>query len=446
MNFVYQYGPPLFNPHDDLNTPQSQGNNNLTNTLCAVTGSFNYAESNPDLEKIRQEIEQYIDSNLVKTCQIVDPNDGKEFGGASAYVDSRARSNVFAVSVKNPRPESKTLYYKITFPRHLGGTVFNKFMPIRGSYPEISENFVVYNLKTSHNDIISDVLTQTLSTLQIENTVDPSTGSYIQSYLGATFLNLNRTDVGLKILQFMWQNVCVIRISAGYKDLYPYFEGMIETIDVDESLDKTEITITAHDLLKQVFNDPDTLIYSLVNIRFPGMKFNKIIEFLHEYTELYHHFAYDLGDYVPGTIYYRMYSPHCKDAGIPKIVDSMAVANLGAIQIAPYSTDKTYFKCLQAIRDLLLQPVPDYLRTNTNNPCKPKRFDVPIFYWYHDGKKDGIIMSSRTLLKDRDVFYLRSAQITDVMTKNIQWLHGYIQGSEGAFTSESNSKIGRAHV
>jgi hypothetical protein len=88
-----------------------------------------------------------------------------------------------------------------------------------------------------------------------------------------------------------------------------------------------------------------------------------------------------------------------------------------------------------------------------DKPGDNRRFDAPIYYWYTSGGNrfsygntfnsstsiNGIIMSSRTLPKDKDVFYLRMGEITDVMTTDINLLHGTLSASN-PFQSSSNAE------
>jgi len=242
----------------------------------------------------------------------------------------------------------------------------------------------------------------------------------------------------------MRHNICVLRISAGYDTMYPYFEGMVFDIRVNENLDKTTIVVDAYDLIDALFERDKTSILSKVAMHFPGMKIKKIINSLVYFSELHNHFKYDLGDINnSNTIAY--YLENDPKASLPRIADSMAIANLSKFYVSPYSVQNGYFKVLKQCRDLLIQ-------VDINPGAEKKRFDVPVYYWYTSGSSslnspgrvgvstdvDGIVMSSRTLPKDKNTFYLRRKNITELMTKDINEIHGYLTG-ESAFTSSSNA-------
>jgi hypothetical protein len=322
----------MFSPHDDQNIPAAvedteSDQDYLPNTQVYASGDVPYSVANKDSEENVSDFltnfsKDFYDVMAENQIQTFDPDNRLEddqaedeeitpkkqrklFGGASYYSDARAKSNDFGFTWFE---NNSIVSYKTTFPKHLGGTVFNKFLPKAGTLPEISKSYTFYDLIfASTNDAnqedssdeftdepieealtVSDFLTESVSALSINSTAD-ETSAYIKSTLTLDLLNLNRSEMGLKILQFMRKNVCVIRVSAGYKSeaLEYYFEGMIEEIKITEALDKTVIKITAKDLLEKLFKDQKTLIVSQTRMDFPGMLFKDIIEFLHKYQIFY---------------------------------------------------------------------------------------------------------------------------------------------------------------
>ncbi len=457
-NFVFSYGPALFKPQDNQNIPANSSStneratSNLFNTNNFITGNIPYnapnLEEKPTAQELERDILSFINNNSASTYERITDNDNREYGGASYYADARAVTNDFEVVVKDLKPGSLRgkLSYKITFPNHLGGTVFNKFLPTKLSEPQILESYAKYDLGTvvqsgfdrkgnplfSVSGDISTILSQSVSG---EPSITTKVDNYrLESTLSIEFLNLNRSEIGLKILNFMRKNICVLRVSAGYDHMHYYFEGMIENVSVSESLSETKITVTAKDLLDRLFINNKTQIISKVQMQFPGMKFDKIIKSIYQYTELYKHFEYDLGAEVPGTIYY--YLKNCKEAALSKLMDSGAQSNLSKLFIGAYDAENSIWSCLETIAKLLIQTNTE-LRSSSS-ACKPNRFDVPIYYWLTNGSVDGIAMSSRTLLKDRDVFYIRTANISELMTKDVSLLHGYLRAGD-AFKSSSNA-------
>lgn len=448
MNFIYSYGPPLFNPYDDENVPAKT--NDLPNTLNNIrtTVSVDGIEGFLTEDGVRQ----IIVDNAVETFQ--SPTDDNAFGGATAYHDVRFKPQAsdYGVSIKR---NGNIAEFKITMPKTLSGIVFNKFMPVSIPEPDITDSYVKYDLRLDGQNInktVSQILSENITALSVNKALDPDTSSYVKSDAQIVLSNLNRTDAGQKLLQFMRQNVCVVRVSAGYKETYPFFEGMIDDIDVEENLEETKITINASDLLSALFHEPQTMILSTQNMQFPGMFFRNIINSLVYHSELYRHFRYSLGDPLdPTTIEYRMrYDPLMS---LPKLADTMAVPGLSQLRVGAYSEQMGYFGVLKTIRDLSIQTNTNLSFDNVQYNQSSRRFDVPVYYWYTNGPQqdlnvstpvnarnlNGIIMSSRTLEKDGDKFYIRRKNITPEMTSDINELHGNIS-AEAPFTSKASQK------
>ena len=451
MDFVFSYGPPLFNPHDDQNIPSFTSI--LPNTLnfienqnvSIITDVFEEKPIAENKTKWEDDKKNFIKNNAAATYQSVNVAD--YIGGASVYYDIRAGITTNDYKINVEQIQNNDLYdIKLTMPENLGGNVFNKFMPESLEEPSVEKSYVKYDLKIKDKQItVSQILSNALKSMSISSALDPESSSYLKNTLDITFENLNRTPEGLQVLQFIRNNVCVLRISAGYGQLYPYFEGMVGKVTVTEDLDKTSVKITADDLLYSLFVSADTLIVSKNNMQFPGMKFKNIINSLVQNTELYKHFRYDLGSEEDSTsIAYFLNND--KFAALPRVADSMAVINAAQFRVNAYDEDTTYFKVLQAIQQHCVQ-------TNLGVGISTnKNFDIPVYYWYTNRSagtnmsgvektslfSDGITMSSRTMLKDRDILYLRREHITDLMTKDIEKIHGYVQGNS-AFTSDSNS-------
>jgi hypothetical protein len=451
MNFVFSYGPPLFNPHDDQNIPSFTSI--LPNTLnfienqnvSIITDVFAEKPIAENKTTWEDEKKRFIKENAAATYQSVNVAD--YIGGASVYYDIRAGITTSDYLINVEQVQNNDLYnIKMTMPQHLGGNVFNKFMPESLEVPSIDKSYVKYDLKFRDKKItVSQILSNSLKSMSIISALDPDSSSYIKNSLEISFENLNRTPEGLQVLQFIRNNVCVLRVSAGYGQLYPYFEGMVGKVTVKEDLDKTTITISAADLLYSLFVSADTLIVSKNNMQFPGMKFKNIINSLVQNSELYKHFRYDLGaEDDPTSIAYFLNND--KFASLPRVADSMAVINAAQFRVNAYDESASYFKVLQAIQQHCVQ-------TNLGVGISTNRnFDIPVYYWYTNRSagtnmsgvektalfSDGITMTSRTMLKDRDIFYLRREHITDLMTKNIEKIHGYVQGNS-AFQSDSDS-------
>jgi hypothetical protein len=444
MNFTFCYGPPLFDPHDDQNIP-ALGADKLANTLNFA--QFNTPYDNKSSIPTKEQVLKSLKENTALTFENTNPN--QQIGGATVYHDIRTGpvENLYDVLIEDLNKDSTKGTYatKITFPKTLGGDVFNKYTPsIDIPEPDILENYVKYDLTTKDGvSNISQILTETVSNVSVTKSLEQGTSNYVKSTLSITFQNLNESEAGLKILQFMRHNVCVLRVSAGYDTLYPYFEGMVFKITANESLDKTEIIVEAHDLIDSLFERDKTLIVSKVAMHFPGMRLKKIINSLVYFSELHNHFKYDLGDVTnENTIAY--YLENNPEAGLPRIADALPIPNLGKFFVSPYSAQNTYFKVLKQCRDLLIQ-------VNINKDDR-KRFDVPVYYWFTSGVEglnnrgrfgistdvNGIVMSSRTLPKDKDTFFLRKKSIKQIMLDDVNELHGYLS-AENAFTSSSNA-------
>ena len=444
MNFVFSYGPPLFSPHDDQNIPALTSTNPNTLNFINGQGPSDDGVATKDKEK---KINQFIIDNSAQTFQQYNSNNF--MGGASAYHDIRSSigqsgsTSSYNVSLNliDPSNQLSGYTYKVTMPQDLGGHVFCKFMPDDVPEPDITDSYAKYDLKfkTTSDTTPSEVLSQALSALTLSEGADSSTTTYISQDLSATFLNLNRSDLGLSVLQFIRQNVVVIRVSAGYSALYPYFEGMVTDVEVSESLELTSISIKAVDLMTALFSgegdNKRTLIVSRQRMIFVGQKFFKTINALVYMTELYNHFKYDLGDSTdPTTIaYWLRNDPNAK---LPPAVDTAVSPSLSTLVVGSYDENNTYFQVLKTICTMSLQ--------TKNQKNTQSKNDVPILYWntfgFGDEISDGIVMSSRTTpVKDIDIFYIRKGQISTEMLTDIESLHGYLAGIDAPFQSNSSS-------
>ena len=323
MNFSFMYGPPLFNPHDDQNLPNLTYDDSTANTYNQVNGVLLQGpqEAAPD----QTAINNFMATNQVTTFTVIDDvNTGLTnpsssdylFGAPFAYTDIRSSDTAFSLifdqqqlyqPVSSPNISANSDYvtqtpYKFTFPTGLGGHVYNKwFAPPTTETPSISDSYVQYfasndpSLVDSNGNPISieAVLTQSVDAVtgfDVVKAVNPL--SILTSELkNLTFVNLNRSNAGKAILNFMRQNVAVLKISAGYgKNLNIYFEGVIKNVRAIENLESTKITVDAEDLLIHLFKSPDTSIVSRNRIVFPGMKYYDIVSNLVYYTELKNHF------------------------------------------------------------------------------------------------------------------------------------------------------------
>ena len=470
INFAYTYGPPLFDPIDFNNNENFTSTDNLANSSNFVTATIPVPD-NVSLNELSTKIYDQIQANVVTTLPDTPLSTGNH-GGASFYVDKRfdfkknfTKNNINIIKIKE-----KEAKIKITFPPTLAGLAFNKYLPdVKLENPSIKEDYCFYNISfTGQEQTVAEFLSNKVTKLTIDKKVDPSKNAKIESDLNIDFVNLNTSDYGLKILQFIRQNVTVIRVSAGYSNnLNVFFEGMIESVKVVESLDKTVVNISAKDLLTKLFDDNKTMILSKYYMKFPGMFFVDVINTLVNYTELKNHFEYDLGSITDRTsIAYKFFSKKQSDYfNFPPLYDTQLLPGLAAPTVKVYDSDNSYFKVLEIIKSLCLV---------TDN-----RFDIPIYYWYSSGSRkvtkpksnydiireealnlvggigglggvilvggdkpqsdsiNGIVMSSRTLDKDQDLFFIQS-EITEEATTDLKELHCRLRSSD-AFTSSSNS-------
>lgn len=437
-NFIFKYGPPLFMPIDKNNVPEL--------TTQEPINQRNYFSNrqvlpNSSLEDVANSdslIQKFILDNALYTFQDADK---KRYINASAYIDKRSVNPSFptAISKKSQDAGNTSVLYKITMPLDLGGHVFNKFNngPVTKD-PDITQSYVQYDVsfgKSTKN--VSDVLTQSLVNVTVEKDIEKD-GVSITGRLNFTFINLNRTSEGYSLLQWMRNNIAVLRLKAGFgDDTYIWGEGVITQVNVEESLDQTTIKISTEDPLSYLFKDPKTMIISRTGFSFPGMRFQDIINSLVDRTELQNHFAYDLGPTLGPFLQIS------DQASLPAILDTFLIPNLAQLRVIPYSTQDSYFKVLQTICQLtLVSPLVENSVTGLS--------DVAIMYWYAGEKDsapiDGIKFSSRfdaTNNKDRDLFYFRKKNISVGLATNITELHGYLIGSEGegySFESSSNTQ------
>lgn len=466
LDFSFAYGPPLFTPYDKKNIPQ-QTNDEPVNGLDFFTGFVKVPTDSIDNMDTAETISDIIGTHALLTFQgEADQarNDSTFFGGASAYFDIRGVDTKFLTVLKAiPQADDTTfVFYKITFPENLGGNIFSKFLPRKETdESRIEESYVKYDIplsSDSHASLsVSQILSQAITQLSVSNKVDDQTGTVLNSTLNISFVNLNKDDNGYKILQYMRNNICVLKLSAGFGDqLHVYFEGCITNITTKEALDKTSIEVTAIDLLTYLFMKKETMLISRTNMTFPGMRFYDMINSLVNKTELYKHFEYDLGEDDNTTIY--SYLLHDELAGIPKVVQGLDLLqqSLATLRVIAYSTENSYLKVLSMVCQLCVQA--KVLNTSERLTDGPKyKPDVPIMYWYANkidasesskpselNPSDGIKISSRLLEKDKDFLFFRKENISLDLTESIHNIHGYLVGSEGndfVFTSQSSTDL-----
>jgi hypothetical protein len=466
VNFTFSYGPPLFSPYDPNNINKFSAN--LANTLNFISGdepeSAEEAQSEPSVfngfsvsATARTSIAENILNNSILTFGSAEDldvnvkpddinNEITEINSA-AFIDARADISAADFSYDTVASGTK---FKLTFPKNAGGFTFNNFKPVFAPEPDIKESYTNYEFKIRNSkDTISEILSNSVKSLSLTKKLDEDKNARISSELDIQFLNLNKSESGLKILQFMRQNITTIRVSAGYETLYPFFEGMVEDIKVTEGLSETIVKVQSKDLLQKIFVDDETIIVSTVYMNFQGMRYNKVINQMVYYSELHNHFKYALGDPTAAgkdgqTLGYAFnFNEFYR---LPPIDVSSLSPKAASLKIVPYD-DKvnTYYNLLAYIKNLSIQ-ISDGRSQNS------VRFDVPIYYWYTSGsgedkdfqgtkeviRGNGIVMSSRTMSKDTDTFYLSKKNISKEMTTDISSLHGMLSGSE-AFTSTSKS-------
>lgn len=454
VNFRFSYGPPIFSPHDSNNIKNFT--NTLANTLNFVSGALPVGLSKDEKEKLPTEVPSIIFKNAIGN-----------FGSAEDY-DTNVKPDDIEIKItelNSPafydvrtdwsekdlicETTAKDSSFKLTFPENAGGFTFNNFKPVSAPDPEIKESYTRYDLRIEKStDSISAILSNAVKSLTITKKVDDADAARIESTLNITFINLNKSLSGFKILQFMRQNITTLRISAGYETLYPFFEGMVEDIVVTEGLSETTIVVNSKDLLQKLFVDSETMILPTVFMKFPGMRYNKAINQMVYYSELNNHFKYALGDPLDQKGQSLAYALNFnKYYRLPRI--DVATLNIAAASLMIKAYDDktyTYYNMLKTIKNLSIQ-VSDKISVGETT-----RFDVPIYYWYTSGSSEdmvfqdstdvvngnGIVMSSRTMAKDEDTFYLYKRAISPEMTTDISSLHGTLF-SESAFTSKSKS-------
>lgn len=444
-NFVFKYGPPLFMNIDKNNVPEFTKQEPVDQRNYFSSRHFVANSSKEAIEYIKR-TPDFIKKNSIPTFQ--EPNTTR-YINASAYTDARSINAEFSYGYQqNDYDENYQIVdLKITTPNDLGGHVFNKLYTQEISQePAIEESYVKYDLIFSKSEkSVSDILTQSLVSATLNKKIE-SDGVSITGDLKLTFVNLNRTDEGYNLLQWMRKNISVIRLKAGYGGDAPVWaEAAITTISIQESLDQTTIIVETEDLLSYLFKTPKTKIISRSGYNFPGMKFRDIINSLVERTELKNHFKYELGANLDSWL------KNSNEASLPPMIDTNLIPNLALLRVLPYDTENSYFKVLQQVCQLcIISKLRNYDEiSKLNNSGEEKDVqDVAVMYWeaYEDnGPKDGIVFSSRfdgTNDKDKDTFYFRKKNISLGLTTQIKEIHGYLIGSDGtnySFQSSSNA-------
>ena len=438
-NFVFKYGPPLFMPVDKNNVPELTAQEPINQRNYFLNNQVVPSVSLEDISNSATSIPEFILNNALYTFQDTDKS---KYINASAYLDARSVNPTFPTAI-DKLPQNSTnvsVSFKITMPFDLGGHVFNKFNngPINKD-PDITKSYVQYDVSfTDDSKKVSDVLTQSLVKASLTKNIEKDSAS-ITGDLKFEFINLNRIPEGYSLLQWIRNNIGVLRLKAGFgDDTYIWGEGVITEVVVEESLDQTTIIVSTEDLLSYLFKTAKSMIISRTGFSFPGMRFQDIINSLVDRTELQNHFKYDLGTTL------EPFFKFSDKASLPAILDTMLIPNLAQLRVIPYSTQESYFKILQTVCQLtLVSPL-------VENDAGGKS-DVAIMYWYageqgQGDPVDGIVFSSRfdgINNKDRDFFYFRKKNIDTDLTLEITKLHGYLIGSEGegySFQSSSNTQ------
>jgi hypothetical protein len=465
MNFIFYYGPPLFSPYDKDNKTNSSSEDptqylkNTLNQISTITKTTLPEEYSNDPSKYARVIEKQIKESLIydSAGNFDKVNSRERYGGASIYYDIRSNFDATVNSGGFSKLKVKVEYLgmepadygmstfgiKITLPSDLGGHNYVKYYDNASvDDPDITQSYAFYDLKDEDPSInISNILTSALTRLSITKGIQDSPSATLNQKASLDFINLNRSKAGNKILQFMRNNVAVIKISAGYgSEMNVFFEGAINAVKVNEFLEKTEIHIEAEDLLAHLFERKETCIISRTRINFFGMKFYQLIKELVYYTELNNHFKFDLGTTKDLSIYYNM-TRKDTDLKIPPVPSLANNSNISNLYVGAYNSDQTYISVLKKIIPLMLQGPSQAQGVASNLP-----FDIPLLYWYAGTKNnknvDGIVMSSRNIKsKDRDKFFIKRAsamnnkggalQITD--------LHGTVFADGSTFSSDSES-------
>lgn len=478
MNFTFGYGPALFNPHDDQNIPGSTydpyaSSDPSDNTYNFVQAQFlvgtddNYTQN--DLKLLQSQLQQSINQNSTTTFQQYN-NSTDTANNSNTLVPSSHNSICFDARSVNSNftvfePEFYSysnsdsfdnynlLSVKITLPTDLGGHTFNHAHYFNNLPLGINKSYVSYDLTIPDRPDIN--ISQVLSTSVISESFKitkqiKNFQTMEQKLLGLKFINLNQTDYGQKIVNFMRKNICAIRVSAGMNNdsQYTYFEGIIQDIKIHDKLDYSEMTLSAQDLMTYLFRDENTSIVSRNSIKFPGMFFSDAIQFLVSNTELYNHFVFDIN---PKSSFYNFFFDRTRPKSskinyLPSNTANFLFNNqLSAVSVKAYDTKDNYYKVLETIAQLSV--------------CSPLNqgfdfFEIPILYWsagYNNNNDsvDGIVFSTRTDVKDTDNLVLYPSTIADIRNSENPntYLHGHVlagdQFSEGF---ESNSNAERLHA
>jgi len=441
--FVFKYGPPLFTPVDKNNVPELTAQEPVNQRNYFLN---NQVVPNGSLEEISDaetSIPDFIIKNALYTFQDAD---AANYINASAYIDARSVNPSFPTATEKFAQDvgNTSVLFKITMPLDLGGHVFNKFNngPVNKD-PDIKESYVKYDVSFSKSEkTVSDILTQSLVKATVTKNIEKD-GASVTGDLSFAFVNLNRSPEGYALLQWMRNNISVLRLKAGFgDDAYIWGEGVVTSVAVEESLDQTTIKITTEDPLAYLFKSVNSMIISRTGFSFPGMRFRDIVNSLVERTELRNHFKYDLGETLD------TFLKNSNQAALPSIMDTMLIPNLAQLRVIPYSTQDTYFKILQTVCQLtLVSPV---VENNAGG-----KSDVAIMYWYagetsgDQGEAkpiDGIVFTSRfddAEEKDLDLFFYRKKNINNDLTEKIEEIHGFLIGSQEesySFLSSSNTQ------
>lgn len=232
MNFTFMYGPPLFNPHDDQNIPgltyeDPLPENNSANSYNLIQGQYLSNDDNEfKQQEFNQSVEKFIRDNSAFTFEeFNNQNSNGYIGGAASYLDARATNPSFICKSQIPQDSldfGKLIKYKVSFPKDLGGHVYSKFFHSQTfPEPDIKSSYVTYlNDVFDDGTTVSSILTQAVISdgFIINKSVDTNTLTNLSSKLKISFVNLNRSEFGNQIINFMRQNVAVLKVSAGYGD------------------------------------------------------------------------------------------------------------------------------------------------------------------------------------------------------------------------------------
>jgi hypothetical protein len=503
MNFMFAFGQPLFSPYDPVNTiynsdPTKETSNTLnqisSNNIVYIGKNNTYSDIDTYIAATKNKIINGVFKNSANTFSAY--SDGKYYGQPSCYFDARCGFSTIKIdgkflvdmiyvpltseSYQQGTSQAYLASTKMTLPRTLGGNIFNYHADDQPGETDIKESYVEYFNSFSLTEDISDyvnpptvsqVLTDSLTSLNIEKDFGATNGNSVFVKSGATLnlINLNRNSFGKQLLHFIRNNVGVIKISAGYgNNLYTWFEGAITDITAKENLDSTVFELKCEDLLQHLFVNDKTCIVSRQRINFFGQKYYDIINYLCEHTELKNHFRYELGSTNSYSLYtqlkYDGQPPYKNLFRLPALSGNAQKTNLNRLSVSSYvssgenGNDTTYFGVLKQIASLMITDLSQLTSSSATTSGATQQadnlVDQPIFYWYSGTTGisstpiDGIVFTSRNgkndlgQEKDEQPIYIRKSSLLTDETYNIteiDYLHGVIALKDPVYTSSTNT-------